>query len=591
MYFKKAQLSSFFLGTLLFFSTTFFAQTSFQTGIALNIESDARVLAVGDINNDGREDIVAATGSDPFSDSKYKIFVYLQDSLGVLEVGAIYPYPELYPGLDVIIIEDVNNDSLNDLIIGYSDSIGIFYQNNLGSLDPLQSYYSGTNVYSLRTGDLNNDGLTDIVVSHWHWVDEFIRVFYQSNTGFSTQQYPSIGGERSEIEIGDLNSDGLDDVLYLAGQNVDGVHVYTQNASGTLDDYVSYYPPGGNLINLNGIALGDLNNDGSNDVVATKSGNFPSSKIFIWYQDTLTNLLQAPIELAAHDIPSPIDVADFNCDGKLEFFTTHSGFSSLSIYHQDSNGAYNDYDLYSFWVEGPLTPHSMACGDINNDGMKDIVSKGFNKTIQLAYNNSLPINFDTIILFIEVDTFYTEHIIEVSYFTETTIDSIPNYLITQTDSFSILKEQSIDSIRIDSTYKEYGTICNNQIQNTIVSSNSFSNELLIYCDTVFISTTIDSVYFPPPPPPEICNDESFQIFPNPTNRLINIHTLDTNCKEDPILVKIYDTIGRNIQSTELSRSNSEHEIDLGIIADGIYYLELKSNEFTTLKKIVKHNTQ
>ncbi len=84
-------------------------------------------------------------------------------------------YPDPYPGLDVLHISDVNNDKLNDVIIGYSDSIGIFFQDQLGGLEPVKTWYSGRDVDGLKTGDLNNDGLNDIAVCHWN--DDFIKGF------------------------------------------------------------------------------------------------------------------------------------------------------------------------------------------------------------------------------------------------------------------------------------------------------------------------------------------------------------------------------------------------------------------------------
>jgi hypothetical protein len=83
-------------------------------------------------------------------------------------------------------------------------------------LNPIRTFFSGTKVNGVKCGDINNDGLQDIAVSHW--LTNNIRVFYQVGTGFTSQTYIKPIGGFDEIDVADINKDGLDDIVFMSGQ-------------------------------------------------------------------------------------------------------------------------------------------------------------------------------------------------------------------------------------------------------------------------------------------------------------------------------------------------------------------------------------
>ena len=217
-----------FFTILLLIQTLFsLAQIDFLPYKIIPVGSSPQVLAIGDINNDGMNDIIIGTTNGINYENDLKIFVFYQNNQGGLHPPINYSYSTLYPGICSMTIADVNNDKLNDVIIGYNEKIGIFFQNSAGLLDPIQSIYSGAGVDGTKCGDLNNDGLLDIVVSHSK--EDFIRVFYQSFTGFSSITYKKPISEYNDIDVGDHNGDGLDDVLLTANEKNDGFHVFIQS--------------------------------------------------------------------------------------------------------------------------------------------------------------------------------------------------------------------------------------------------------------------------------------------------------------------------------------------------------------------------
>lgn len=549
-----------------------FTQVLFKTGQSINTSSQYAVVGLGDVNNDGRIDLVAGTTNTSGDSMDGKIIVYLQSVTGTFPTKQSYTYFNAYPGIKTLEIADVNNDSLNDVIIGYKDSIGIFYQNNLGTLNPKVSYYSGSLVVDLKVGDLNNDGLLDIAVSH-SGVNN-IKVFYQSPTEFTTNVYTS-NSNSNEIEIGDLNSDGLNDLVLLRRTGLSSILVYNQNGDGKLDNYISYLPSGNNSWGLNGIEIGDLNNDGANDIIATRGGNKPNAHIVIWYQDTLTKLLKTAINLLADEIPRAIEVADFNCDGKQEIFINHGGWNYVTVWSPNDSGNYKNYDTYRVSVSQQPLPKSLAAGDINNDGRLDIVTVGDIYNIQLLYNISIPTSYTSIDTNVVIDTISVQNNDSKYYYTTQKIDTIRGQIIIRTDSFQVLQTNRQKFVETNFTYFRRAHLCS-FVYTDVVKDSFVSMVLFERIDTSLWSSTIDSVKII-----EKINPIAVDIFPNPFFTRLYVRCNNN----EPIIVSLFNCLGQQILQHTFTNTTT---INTEQISVGLYFFEL-SNSTGTLKtgKLVK----
>ncbi|OYU79096.1 MAG: hypothetical protein CFE23_15670 [Flavobacterium sp. BFFFF1] len=357
------------------------AQVSFSPFIEIPTGSWPEVVCIGDVNNDGRNDIVMGMASYASSANDYTILVFKQDAAGNLGTPVKYPYLSGSSEIECMDIADMNNDGLQDIVIGYGTKIGIFYQNSEGTLNTISEIPVTSLVKSLKVGDLNNDGINDIGIAYY---GSNIATLIQSETGtfahslrFCTTAYDT------EIHIGDMNGDGKNDVVV---KSFDAVHVLLQNTFGTLDQPVTY--GSGDSSWINGIATGDLDNDGKDDIVASKGGNSPSSKIVIWKQDPGTQLFSNPSLLSAYDIPEPIEVADLNNDGRNEIITAHGGWMSLSCYEQGLSGQYGPYYDYPLPYASHYNRQGLALGDFNNDGLKDVAIADYNHGLVMLYNIS-----------------------------------------------------------------------------------------------------------------------------------------------------------------------------------------------------------
>lgn len=73
---------------------------------------------------------------------------------------------------------------------------------------------------------------------------------------------------------------------------------------------------------------------------------------------------------------------------------------------------------------------------------------------------------------------------------------------------------------------------------------------------------------------------SFSLFPNPAHDIVNLDIENTNNPD--IIFTIYNMFGKLVKSERLIRK----QIDISDLCNGMYMLEIKSNEGTARRKII-----
>ncbi|MEK7813020.1 MAG: VCBS repeat-containing protein, partial [Candidatus Desantisbacteria bacterium] len=100
------------------------------------------------------------------------------------------------------------------------------------SLSEPVMYETGGSPGIIAAGDVNGDGLNDVVAANYY--DNNISVFLQQESGTLTPQATySVGQGPFGVGIGDLNSDGKNEVV-VGCAAADQIYVFSQNEGGTL---------------------------------------------------------------------------------------------------------------------------------------------------------------------------------------------------------------------------------------------------------------------------------------------------------------------------------------------------------------------
>lgn len=208
-------------------------------------------------------------------------FVRIFDENGESTRNGFFAYNSKAKGGDQVVEFDLNHDGANELIVANTNRVDIYDSN--GSLHA--SFFPYTSDYkqgvNLAVGDLENDGSVEIVTGTANGGGAQIRIFNKDgvliNPGFFAYDKNFRGGVN--VAVGDLNGDGTKEVIAGAGVG-GGPHVRIFNKDGKLINpgFFAYDPAFRGGVN---VAAGDLNGDGIKEIITGPGkGGGPQVKVY-----------------------------------------------------------------------------------------------------------------------------------------------------------------------------------------------------------------------------------------------------------------------------------------------------------------------
>lgn len=117
-------------------------------------------VAIGDLNADGKLDLVGVDNVSSGAD----VVVLLGNGDGTFQAPVSY---SVDPNPTAVAIADMNQDGRPDLVVAFATSVEILLGNGDGTFQsPVRfgSISSGSGPFAIATGDLNGDGLPDVMV-------------------------------------------------------------------------------------------------------------------------------------------------------------------------------------------------------------------------------------------------------------------------------------------------------------------------------------------------------------------------------------------------------------------------------------------
>jgi hypothetical protein len=232
---------------------------------------------------------------------------------------------------------DLDKDGNMDIVVANSagDTYSILHGLGSGTFGSTTTYAlngSGYNARAIALTDMDGDGFLDIVVastmiSGGSGSNDRVSVEINQGTGahFSHVAY-AVAYDPRGLAIGDVNGDGMPDVVTA---NMSGaVTVLLGIGAGNLG-LPTYHPAS---LGAYGVAIGDLNGDGLLDIVATTSSYGATKYNSIEYLLNTgggTFALSNPITVGSE--PVGIALADIDRSGRLDIFTANRSSNDITM--------------------------------------------------------------------------------------------------------------------------------------------------------------------------------------------------------------------------------------------------------------------
>ena len=383
----------------IFFSLIIFAKFVNATDISLiensTLESNLTPvyqssLVAGDLNNDGKIDILAA-GYDNTVSPKVKVYInngttLIENSTWDENLTAVYR--------GSVALGDIDNDGDLDLVLtGNNGSGGIskVYINNGTTLlenSTWESNLTDVDAYgsSISLNDMNNDGKLDLIIVG-AGIESKNGIYINNGTCFVKnsswlESLPKVGQtDLGTIAIGDYNSDGYLDIVFGGGfpGNI-YFKAYTNNGSAINENFTweSNLFPG---IGQSSFILGDVDNDGDLDLDIIGTGGIGDRQVF--YINNGTNFVINQTSSSSPPLYNYYDgsnaFGDYNNDGYLDLASSGKeagGRGTVYENRQISPFFQEDTIAETTFKSDDMQESSTLWTDIDNDGDLDLLSAG-----------------------------------------------------------------------------------------------------------------------------------------------------------------------------------------------------------------------
>jgi hypothetical protein len=299
---------------------------------------------------------------------------------------------------------DLNGDHIPDVMyyVGRTGEVGVMLMSSDLTLNPPVTYQTQTGPgapagpQNFATGDLNGDGVADVVIANSPSTTGTVSVLLGKGDGtLGAEHTYQAGSFTSAVVLADFDGDGKLDAAVVntgdASSNTDtgNVSVLIGNGDGSFKPPVNY--SAGSLRPFS-LVTGDFNGDGKPDLAISTSQTNPqspmSSSVVILMNNrdgTFKTASTLPTGPGPYQQLS-MAAGDFNGDGKVD----------LAVLVDIPNGSNNTISIFlgngdGTFQTGPVTTsiqsglEFLLMADFNGDGHRDLMaSDGFDATFLLG---------------------------------------------------------------------------------------------------------------------------------------------------------------------------------------------------------------
>ncbi len=311
-------------------------------------------LAVADLDGDGDTDAAVLKPLDNL------VTIYHNNGAGVMVEGPSFP---VIGDLDYIQAVDLDDDDDPDLAIaGFNgDRVHPLY-NNGGAFDQLNPVLIASSISSLASADIDGDDVPDLGTSHGG--TQVVTLMLGTGTGelpFDLTQDTDAAPEA--VAIGDLNNNGVNDVV-VVNRTTGAADVFLGIPPFTLIPVAGPALPGADARDAD---LADLDNDGNLDLVVTLNPN----EVSVFLGDGAGGF-SPPDRYPGITGARNATIADIDNDNDPDIIV--ACFSANRVCILENTGLFSAVFTQTFLEGADAQPVSVAVGDVTGNGQPDILT-------------------------------------------------------------------------------------------------------------------------------------------------------------------------------------------------------------------------
>lgn len=352
-----------------------------------------------DFNNDGWDDLTFARENDSI--------LFYKNNQGTFEkIGSF-----IYGGGKVkqVIWVDYDNDSDLDLFMTVYEGRPRLFEND-GQFNftdvsiPTGLPLFQTNNYGVSFADFNNDGFLDFYLANYEYnvndnEHQHLNQLYKNNGDGTFENITISSSTGDSIQMSfqglwfDYDNDGFLDLYVINDRYIFNNTLYRNNGDETFTDVTDLAGLGMNGEDPMTITIDDFNNDGFFDIYITNTGGTKPTMLFVNNGDGTFSEQANFYGVSLNEYSWGALWIDYDNDTWQDLYVA-TGHPSLfitqleSFFYKNNAGQSFTQDNSVFNSSSIAASHSVAKGDINNDGYYDIVSHNDRLVNPFLWENS-----------------------------------------------------------------------------------------------------------------------------------------------------------------------------------------------------------
>ncbi len=262
---------------------------------------------------------------------------------------------------------DLNGDGVADLVVGCQSDpdpvLSVFLGNGDGTMGPRADYASGPNPTGVAIADYNRDGVPDLAAAI-HLTNSAAVLLGRGDGTFGTATEFAVGSFPIDLVAADFNGDGNPDLAVTNSED--------NTISVLLGDGNGLFQPQRVLSNggfPEGIVAADVNGDGDVDLV---TADFLSHAIEVQLGNGDGTFTQRPPHFLSQTNPIDLVAADLSGDGRIDIAVVNRSSSSVSVLLGNGDGTFGGQQNYAT----SSSPLGIDVADVDGDGRLDLAVTG-----------------------------------------------------------------------------------------------------------------------------------------------------------------------------------------------------------------------